>query len=62
VTILREYAPDWPCDRCSHPLKFHAGPTEDGVCMIVEGKVFRGPVRKMPRTKPCFCDGYVPAP
>jgi len=56
---LVDTGPDHPCDRCGHPLKYHASPAEWSVCRIVEGKVFRGPITKMPRAYRCWCDGYV---
>lgn len=59
---LIEIEPDHLCDRCDHPMRFHAGPDRGSVCMIAEGRVFRGPLEKRSRAKRCWCDGYVRHP
>ena len=49
-----------PCDRCSHPAKYHAGPDRGSVCMIAGGRVWHGALEKRPRATKCWCDGFVP--
>ena len=60
MSYLREIEPTHPCDRCDHPLKFHAGAEGNSVCMIVQGKVWHGVVPRGMKAKQCWCDGYSP--
>ena len=62
MTRLVEVAPDHVCDRCQHPLKYHAGSEGNSVCMVVNGKVWHGVVPRGMRAKQCWCDGFVPRP
>ncbi|HEU4864633.1 MAG TPA: hypothetical protein VFT76_00170 [Actinomycetota bacterium] len=62
--MMREVEPGELCDRCAHEFRWHLSGLEalrlGSVCRIVEGRPWRGPVSKMPRTRPCFCDGFEP--
>lgn len=63
MTVMVNVEPGHPCDRCLHPLKFHAGPDRGSRCMIVDGRVWRGVrVPKGMRAKQCWCDGFVRKP
>jgi hypothetical protein len=60
---VRAVEPDEPCDRCGHPLKFHAGPEYGTECWIVGGRFWRGAALPSGiRAKKCLCDGFFPAP
>ena len=59
--MMREYIPDHPCDRCEHPLSFHASSQNGSECRLAEGKVYPELfMHKRPRATKCWCDGYVP--
>ena len=60
---LVDVAPNHPCDRCSHPSKYHAGPDRGSRCMIVGERVWHGErIPKPLKAKACWCDGYVMKP
>ena len=62
MSIVRPVDPDELCDRCDHPLKFHAPPELESVCMIAGAKVYPTiALHKRPRATKCWCDGYVPS-
>lgn len=55
--------PNDPCDRCTHPMKWHASTRYGMECRIVDGRYWRGDrVPRGMRALQCICDGFVPVP
>jgi hypothetical protein len=60
---LVEVKPNDLCDRCDHPLKYHAPPRYGSECRIVDGRYWRGDrVPRGMRALQCFCDGFFAKP